>query len=102
MQQHDMIKAAIPAVRIAVARKLKDRYGMGQQEIAKRMGITQAAVNKYLNERYSNQIKKIVAIIEASGFDKRIAAMVASGKNTLMVNRNIDRAASAVFLKVAN
>ena len=60
------IKTAIPAIRIAVAELLSTKYKMGQAEIAKRMGVTQAAVNKYLNGRYSDRIKGIVAGTKAA------------------------------------
>ncbi len=97
-----VIRQAIPAVRIAVAKLLKAKYKMGQAEIANRMGITQAAVNKYLNGRYSDKIKRIATGIKAEGFDKKIAAMIASGKKVSLVNENIDRAASSMYVKAAS
>ncbi len=92
-----MIRQSIPAVRIAVAKLLKSKYSMGQAEIAKRMGITQAAVNKYLNGKYSNRIKRTVTGIKAAGFDKKIARMVVSGKSISLVNESIDRIAASIY-----
>lgn len=88
------VRAAIPAIRIAVAKLLKSKYNMGQQEIAKRMGITQASVNKYLNGKYSARIKKIVTGVRAGGGDKKIASMIASGKGISLVNEHIDKTAA--------
>lgn len=39
---------AVPAFRKEVALAMRSRYHMTQTEIAKRLGITQAAVSKYL------------------------------------------------------
>ena len=94
-----VIRQSIPAVRIAVARLLRAKYKIGQGEIAKRMGITQAAVNKYLNGKYSGKIKKIVTGMKAAGFDKKIAGMIVSGKGVSLVNKNVDRAASSMYIR---
>jgi hypothetical protein len=40
-------KATLPAIRAQVARILLHKYGLSQQEVAKRLGITQAAVSNY-------------------------------------------------------
>ncbi len=40
----------VPAFRRAVAREMRVRYQMKQAEIARRLGITQAAVSKYLSQ----------------------------------------------------
>lgn len=91
------VRVAIPAIRIAVAKLLKSKYNMGQQEIARRMGITQASVNKYLNGRYSARIKRIAAGVRAGGGDKKIASMIASGKRLSLVNEHIDKTAARTF-----
>lgn len=95
-----MIRTTIPAVRIAVAKLLKSRYKMGQQEIAKRMGITQAAVSKYVNGNYSDKINRIVTRIKTGGSDKKIARMIISGKDATLVNERIDSEASAMYLSL--
>ena len=41
----------IPAFRRAVAREMSNHYHMTQAEIARRLGITQAAVSKYLSSK---------------------------------------------------
>ena len=40
-------KSALPALRAMVARRLKDDYHMTQQQVADRLGVTQASVSNY-------------------------------------------------------
>jgi predicted transcriptional regulator len=40
-------KSALPALRAMVARRLQDEYHMTQQQVAKRLGVTQASVSNY-------------------------------------------------------
>jgi predicted transcriptional regulator len=61
-----LIKISLPAVRIAVASGLHEKYGKGQEEIADRLGITQASVSKYFNGRYSRDIAKLAEAIKAT------------------------------------
>jgi predicted transcriptional regulator len=57
----------IPAFRRAVAREMHSRYHMKQVEIARRLGITQAAVSKYLSSgKAALGGKDVVRFIEAS------------------------------------
>ena len=97
-----MMKAAIPAVRIAVATLLSKKYLMSQKNIADRLGITQASVNKYLNGRYSKKIMELVTLAKKSGSDAAIAGMVVSGKSLDYVNEKIDGAASSMYQSLAS
>ena len=58
----------IPEIRRAVAREMSLHYHMNQTEIAKRLGITQAAVSKYLSSTRKSSVREreIVRYIEAS------------------------------------
>ncbi|MDG7011734.1 MAG: helix-turn-helix domain-containing protein [Nitrososphaerota archaeon] len=40
-------KSALPALRAMVARRLQDEYHLTQQEVAKRLGVTQASISNY-------------------------------------------------------
>ena len=40
-------KSALPALRAMVARRLQEDYHMTQQQVAKRLGVTQASVSNY-------------------------------------------------------
>ena len=96
------IKAAIPAIRIAVAELLSTKYKMSQNEIAGGLGVTQAAVNKYLNRRYSKKIGRIASMVKKEGADIAIAGMVVSGRGLSQINERIDGAASAMYQGWAN
>jgi len=53
------IKYFIPAVRASTARKLSKNHNLTQVEIASKLGITQAAVSKYLSGKYNKKIKNL-------------------------------------------
>jgi predicted transcriptional regulator len=40
-------KSALPALRAMVARRLRDQYHFTQQQVADRLGVTQASVSNY-------------------------------------------------------
>lgn len=40
-------KSALPALRAMVARRLRESYDLNQQEVAARLGVTQASVSNY-------------------------------------------------------
>lgn len=78
-------KEIIPAARAALIIELKKKYDIKEEAISKYVGITQAAISKYLNGRYSSRIKGIVEKL-----DKDIVASyaekIASG-NTAAMNK---------------
>ncbi|MEM5829714.1 MAG: helix-turn-helix domain-containing protein [Candidatus Aenigmatarchaeota archaeon] len=53
-----MVRQIIPAVRVRTA-KLLYAKGLKQEEIAKKLGLTQAAISKYLSGKYTKEIKKL-------------------------------------------
>jgi predicted transcriptional regulator len=40
-------KSALPALRAMVAKRLREQYKLTQQEVAERLGVTQASVSNY-------------------------------------------------------
>jgi len=54
-----MTKQIIPAVRVVVTKQLYDKHNFNQEEIAAKLGITQAAVSKYLAGKYTQDIKNL-------------------------------------------
>lgn len=56
-------------MRIAIAKQLSEKYGFDQTMISKKLGVTQAAVSKYLNGDYSNEFKELLKnqIVEEDG-----------------------------------
>ena len=44
-------KSALPALRAMVARRLRDDYSLTQQQVAQKLGVTQASVSNYARKR---------------------------------------------------
>jgi predicted transcriptional regulator len=59
----------MPIFRALVAKELKNKYGLSQNEIATKLGITQAAVSHYINSKRGNhmlaEIEQIKGVKEA-------------------------------------
>ncbi|MEM7822585.1 MAG: helix-turn-helix domain-containing protein [Candidatus Aenigmatarchaeota archaeon] len=53
-----MVRQIIPAVRVKVAKQLYTK-GLKQEEIAKKLGLTQAAISKYLSGKYTQEVRKL-------------------------------------------
>jgi predicted transcriptional regulator len=67
------LKRFVPAVKARTARILSEKYGFSQMEIAGALGLTQAAVSKYLAGKYGADVKGAISlpsVIEAA----RVAA----------------------------
>jgi len=54
-----VVKQLIPAVRVRVAKELYNKHNFNQKEIAKRLGLSQPAISKYLSGNYTQEIKKL-------------------------------------------
>ncbi|MFH1056663.1 MAG: helix-turn-helix domain-containing protein [Candidatus Micrarchaeota archaeon] len=52
----EVVKKYLPAMRAVIAKKLY-KNGLTQQEIAKALGLTQAAVSKYLSNQYGRDVR---------------------------------------------
>lgn len=71
-------KEIVPAMRVVIARELKQKYNMTEDRIAEILGIAQAAVSKYLNGNYSETVDKIAGKVDMESVDKYIE-QIASG-----------------------
>ncbi len=54
-----VVKELLPAIRVSTAIQLHQTYNLNQSEIAKRLGITQASVSKYLSGNIHLNLKKL-------------------------------------------
>lgn len=90
----EIFKLTVPAARIAVARALDKRYKLSQQQIAKGLGIAQAAVSKYLRGRYSQKIKRVERLIEEKRYEAPIARMIAEKRDIKSISVKVDELAS--------
>ncbi|MEM3684634.1 MAG: helix-turn-helix domain-containing protein [Conexivisphaerales archaeon] len=68
------VKYLLPAFRSAVARHLVKDYGLTQQEVAKLLGTTQAAISHYISMRRG----KVMQVLDASNLVRTSALMVAA------------------------
>ncbi|MGC8648792.1 MAG: hypothetical protein ACP5UN_01050 [Candidatus Micrarchaeia archaeon] len=66
------IKEFMPAFKARCAKIMHKKYKMKQKDIAKILEITQPAVNKYLNEKYSIVVKNREKYID----DKNIIGFI--------------------------
>ncbi len=53
------IESILPAIRASATKIMAKNYNLTQQKIALLLSLTQAAVSKYINNKYSAKIKKI-------------------------------------------
>jgi len=51
-----IVPAVLPALRALVAKELVEQFSLSQVEVARRLGITQAAVSQYLSQKRGNQL----------------------------------------------
>ncbi|VVB77251.1 Uncharacterised protein [uncultured archaeon] len=56
---------AVPIARSIIARELIAKYKMKEMEVAGHLGVAQAAISKYLHQKYSDRLNSRVAEIEA-------------------------------------
>ncbi len=66
-------KSVIPALRAMIARELMEDYGMKQELVAERLGVTQAAVSKY-----RHQVRGEAVDLEAADEVRQISRDIAS------------------------
>ncbi len=87
----------IPAVRAYLAEAMSSRYKLRQQEIAKRLGMTQVAVSKYINMKYSPAVAKAKAEVAKQIAHTHFVKEIMKSRNPDEVNRRIERFCEGVF-----
>ena len=88
------MKITIPAVRAAVSVDLDRNHKMSETDIAKSLGIAQAAVSKYLSGNYSKKIGSLVKFIESKNLQKEAVGAILSKKGGDYIMNRIDSIAS--------
>jgi predicted transcriptional regulator len=75
-------KAIIPAIRAILALKLIDKYGMREDDVAKAVGITQAAVSNYVRCTRGNRkvMERLLMTREIMDIVEDIAADLAKSR----------------------
>lgn len=72
-------KTAIPTLRAMIARRLIEDYGLMQEEVAKKLEITQAAVSYYIKGKRA-MILKLDDVDEIKSMTNEIADLLFQGK----------------------
>jgi len=74
------LKYFLPALRARVVEELY-KLDFSQEEIAKKLGISQAAVSKYINKNYSKKIAKIKESEEIKNIAKEFVENILKNKD---------------------
>lgn len=74
-------RGIVPAARAALILELKKKYKIKEEAISGYLGVTQAAISKYVNGKFSDEIKGVMG-----GIDKQVtesyAQQVTKGEGT--------------------
>ena len=76
----DVTKVFLPAMKAAIAKRLHSSHNFTQVEIAGELGVTQAAVSKYISGDYSDDIKQVERGSNVKKMAEKISAFIAAGK----------------------
>lgn len=85
MPCESIVKFLLPAIRAGVAKELYNKYDFNQVEIARKLGITQAAVSKYIAGKYSKEIKLLEENGEIKEQTNKMASYIAGRSKKLGV-----------------
>lgn len=75
-----MIKSFLPAIRASITKELSSQHKWNQIDIAKELGVTQAAVSKYLSGKYANSIKTLEDTKEVKKIGRELALKISTKK----------------------
>ncbi len=62
----------VPAARAMIAKMLIEKYGMKEAKVAELIGVTQAAISKYVNKKMYRVNEKIKNIESKLGDEKKL------------------------------
>ena len=88
-------RTSVPAIRALVARKLLKEHRMNQQDIAKALGLTQAAVSNYLRGRRGAGFRED-ELANIDGIISQICTMMVSGAANSKIISKFDEACQAI------
>ena len=83
-------KVLLPAVRASVSEAMKKRYDYRQEKIAEELGIVQVAVSKYLNKRYSDEVRRVKKYIDSKRLSEPIVHDILNNEKHEKIDNAID------------
>ncbi len=86
LKDEDVLKNFIPAIRVVVAKQLSTKHNFNQIDIASLLGITQAAVSKYLSGSYSYRIKILERTDDVKNVSEKIVGKIVEEKKHQKAN----------------
>jgi hypothetical protein len=75
-----ILKKFLPALKAGIAQELYEEHGMKQVDIAKRLGVTQAAVSKYISQDFEPSKEAAAEAGKIDSAAKKIANGIAKQK----------------------
>ena len=88
-------KSVIPALRAMVARELIEEYGLKQEQVAVRLGVTQAAVSKYRHQVRGEAVQ-LDSAPEVQTISKAIASMLSQSPDPIAVSQKLCQACTDI------
>ena len=88
-------KSVIPALRAMVARELIEEYGLKQEQVAARLGVTQAAISKYRHQVRGEAVQ-LESAPEVQTMSKDIASMLSKTPDPIAVSQKLCQACTDI------
>ncbi len=88
-------KSVVPAFRAMVARELIEHYGLKQEQVATRLGVTQAAVSKYRHQVRGEAVQ-LESAPEVQRMSKDIASMLSKSPSPIAVSQKLCQACTDI------
>jgi predicted transcriptional regulator len=91
------VKQVIPAARLSIIKSLSSKYKLNETQISRIMGISQAAVSKYLSGKYSSGIVYMEGMLDHKLVEECAQAVAGMGREgEVTVNTYICRICKSV------
>jgi predicted transcriptional regulator len=85
-----MVSVILPALRAAIAQELSAKYNYRQAEIARRLGVVQVAVSKYINYRYSGRVGAVKEYIVSRKMHSAVVDAILNNADKDNINLKIE------------
>lgn len=87
----NITRLVLPAVRASIAEIMNKEYRYNQEQIAHSLGVVQVSVSKYLNRRYSSDIKRLKSYILKNQKIREIAEHAARSNDPHTISLGVNR-----------